>query len=329
MRRKMVTCLLTIALLSIVPFVEAQQPKKVARIGFLLANTRSSESNRVEALRQGLREVGYVEGKNIVIEHRYAAGKLDWLPDLAAELVRLKVDAIVTTGTPSTHAAQQATKTIPIVMTLVGTPVPRFVASLARPGGNITGLTQVRRDLNGKRIELLKEAFPKISLVAMFANTALPDQEMREDFRQAQVAADALGVKLLSLEVRAPKPDFDGAFRTATSARVGALIVAPGPAVNLYRKRLAELAAKNRLPAMYPSSEFVDDGGLLSYGPDYDDLIRRGAIYVDKILKGRKPAELPVEQPTKFELVINLKTAKQIGLTIPPNVLARADKVIR
>jgi putative ABC transport system substrate-binding protein len=331
MIRKVVICVLTTALLSIAPFVEAQQARKVYRIGYLSAQSSSAESSRLGGFRQGLRELGYVEGKNIVIEYRFVEGKLDRLPDLAAELVQLKVDMIIVTGSPSTRAAQQATRTVPLVMTVVGDPIEAgFVASLARPGGNITGLTQVSPQLSGKRLELLKEAFPKISRVAVFVDGALRAQrQMSEVLQETQRAADALGVKLLSVEVRGPNPDLDGAFRTATGQRAGALIIPPGPSLILHRKRFLELTVKSRLAAMYGDSEWPEAGGLMSYGTDYVDLYRRAAPYVDKILKGRKPADLPVEQPTKFEFVVNLKAAKQIGLTIPPNVLARADKVIK
>ncbi len=308
---------------------EAQQTKKVPRIGYLSSTSLSAESSRLDGFRQALRDLGYVDEKNIVIEYRFAEGKFDRLPDLAAELVRLKVDVIVTTGSPATHAAQQATRTIPIVMTVVGDPVPRFVASLAKPGGNITGLTQITRELSGKRLELLKEAFPKISRVAVFDDATLTAQQISGNLQETQMAAEALGIKLQSLEVGGPNPDLDGAFRTATSQRAGALIILPGPVLELHRKRVVDLAAKSRLPAIYPSSQFVEAGGLMSYAADFVDLYRRAATYVDKILKGAKPRDLPVEQPMKFEFVINLKTAKQIGLTIPPNVLARADKVIK
>ena len=309
--------------------VHAQQQGKVYRIGYLSAVSPSAESSRLGGFRQALRDLGYVDGKNIVIESRFAEGKFDRFPDLAAELVRLKVDVIVTGGSPATGAAQQATRTIPLVMTLVGDPVPRFVVSLAKPGGNITGLTSMVSDLSGKRLELLKEAFPKISRVTVFVDGAFAAQQISEALQETQLAAGALGIKLHSLEVRGPNPDLDGAFKTATSERAGALIILPGPVLFLHRKRVVELTAKSRLPAIYPTSEFVEAGGLMSYAPDFVDLYRRAAIYVDKILKGTKPADLPVEQPRKFEFVINLKTAKQIGVTIPPNVLARADKVIR
>jgi ABC-type uncharacterized transport system substrate-binding protein len=307
----------------------AQQQGKVPRIGYLSSTSPSAESSRLDGFRQALRELGHVEGKNIVVEYRFAEGKFDRLPDLAAELVRIKVDVIVTTGSPATHAAQQATRTSPIVMTMVGNPVPRFVVSLAKPGGNITGLTQITRELSGKRLELLKETFPKISRVTVFDDAALTAQQFSGNLQETQMAAEAFGIKLQSLELGGPNPDLDGAFRTATSQRADALVILPGPSLVVHRKRVVELAAKNRLPAIYPTKEFVEAGGLMFYGVDAVDLYRRAATFVDKILRGAKPADLPVEQPTKFELVINLRTAKQIGLTIPPNVLARADRVIR
>jgi len=314
--------------LLVAPLVaEAQQAGKVPRIGVLLGNSQSSHSTHVEAFRQGLRERGNVEGRNIVIEYRYGDANLDRLPKLAADLVGLNVDVIVTSGTPSTRAAQQATRTIPIVMTLVGDP-SRFIASLAKPGGNITGLTQISAELDGKRLELLKEAFPKVSHVAVLVDPTRSAQGVIGALQHTRMAAEALGVKLLPLELRGPNPDLEGAFRAATSERVGALLVAPGPATELHKKRVVVLAAKSRLPAMYGPREFADLGGLMAYAPSYPDLFRRAATYVDKILKGAKPADLPVEQPTKFELVINLKTAKALGLTIPQTLLLRADQVI-
>jgi putative ABC transport system substrate-binding protein len=306
---------------------EAQPAGKVPRIGVLLTNSQSSASTRIEAFRQRLRERGYVEGQNIVIAYRYGDGKLDRLPKLAAELVGLNVDLIVTGGAPPTRAAQRATRTIPIVMTIVGDPIADgFIGSLSKPGGNITGLTQIAAELGGKRLELLKEAFPKVSRVAVLVDPASSAQGMIG--RDTRMAAEALGVKLLSLELRGPNPDLEGAFRTAATERVGALLVAPGPAIALHTKRVVDLAAKSRLPAMYASSEFVDLGGLMSYAPSIPDLFRQAATYVDRILKGAKPVDLPVEQPTKFELVINLKTAKALRLAIPPSVLVRADRVI-
>ena len=322
---------LALLLLLLAPLVASAQPAgKVYRIGVLLTTSQSFESTRIEAFRQGLRERGYVEGQNIIIEYRYGDGKLDRLPKLAADLVGLNVDLIVASGSQPTRAAQQATRTIPIVMTLVGDPVAGgFIASLSKPGGNITGLTQITTELSGKRLELLKDVFPKASRVAVLVDPATSfSQGAIGVLQPTRMAAEALGVKLLTLELRGPNPDLDGAFRTATSERVGALLVAPGPAVSLHSKRVVDLAAKSRLPAMYGSSDFVDLGGLMSYGPSLPDLFRRAATYVDKILKGAKPADLPVEQPTTFELVINVKTAKALGLTIPPSVLVRADRVI-
>jgi putative tryptophan/tyrosine transport system substrate-binding protein len=304
---------------------EAQEAKKVFRIGLLVAVNQVSVSSRIDAFRQGLRQLGYIEGKNIVIEFRYADGKLDRLPDLAAELVGLKVDLIVCGGIPPTRAAQRATKTIPIVMTNVGNPAG-LVDSLAKPGGNTTGLTQMAGELSGKRLDLLREAFPKISRLAVFIDGGLTPQTTLEELK---APAEAWRIKIHPVEIRGPNPDFDAAFRAVASEHVNALLITPQPVLNLNRKRVVELAAKSRLPAIYAAREFVDIGGLMSYGPEYDDLFRRAAIYVDKILKGIKPADLPVEQPMKFEFIINLKTAKQIGLTIPPNVLARADRVIR
>ena len=321
---------LTVTLVGCVAMAEAQQAGTVYRIGYLSTQSPSADPARLDGFRKALRDLGYVEGKNIVIEYRFAEGKLDRLPDLAAELVRLKVDVMVTGGTPGTRAAQQATRTIPLVMTVVGDPIEAgFVAGLAKPGGNITGLTQMSPQLSGKRLELLKEAVPKVSRVAAFVDAALMAQQLFSSLQETQMAAAALGIKLQSLEIMGPNPDLDGAFRTATSQRAGALIVLGGPILELHRKRVVDLAAKSRLPAMYFNSQFVEAGGLMSYGPDLVDLFRRAATYVDKILKGRKPADLPVEQPMKFEFIINLKAAKQIGVTIPPNVLVRADKVIK
>jgi putative ABC transport system substrate-binding protein len=303
---------------------EAQQPGKVPRIGLLAGGSLASSAPLVEAFRQGLRELGYVEGKNLIIEERYAEGQLERYPALAAELVRLKMDIIVCSGRPSTQAARQATSTIPIVMAAVGNPIGSgFVASLARPGGNVTGLTTIRKDLTGKRLELLTEAAPKISRVAV-----LWGPPAASNFKETEVVAGSLGLELQSLEVR-NSGDLEGAFRAATKERAQALVALRNPTIFNERKRIAELAIKSRLPAIYDDKEFVDASGLMSYGTNQADLYRHVAVYVDKILKGSKPADLPVEQPMKFEFIVNLKTAKQIGLTIPPNVLARADKVIR
>ncbi len=305
----------------------AQQPARIHRIGILISPSASAYSARVEAFRQRLRELGYVEGKNLVIEYRYADGKLDRLPDLAAELVRLKVDIIVTIGPGPTLAAKKASGTIPIVFAGASDPVGTgLVSSLAQPGGNITGLSLMAPDLDGKRLELLKEAVPKVARMAFLwrsggsrGNLPLTDME---------AAAKALGLKLLSLEVRS-LDDFEDAFARAKKERAQALITTTGALINTQQRRVLDFATKNRLPAIYHYSEFAEAGGLMSYGPNNADVFRRAADFVDKILKGAKPADLPVQQATKFEFIINLKAAKQIGLTIPPNVLARADKVIR
>src|SRR3990172_1831051 len=306
---------------------EPQQPKKVPRIGFLATVSPSTISDRVEAFRQGLRELGYVEGKNIVIEWRYAEGKADRLPGLAAELVRLKVDLIVTAGSPVTRSAKEATSTIPIVMGLDPDPVGNgFVASLARPGGNITGLSTLSPEISGKQLELLKETVTKLSRVAVLGNSTSPGNA--QALSEMELAAGALKVKLQYLDVLSPK-DIETTFRAASKGRAGAVLVLPSPVLTSQRTQIVDLAVKSRLPAIYWRSDFVEAGGLMSYGASQNDLDRRAATYVDKILKGRTPADLPVEQPMKFEFIVNLKAAKQIGLTIPPNVLVRADKVIR
>jgi putative tryptophan/tyrosine transport system substrate-binding protein len=305
----------------------ASQQTKVPRIGFLGAAYSSTNSARIEGFRQGLRDLGYVEGKNIVIEYRWAEGKSERLPDLAADLVRLKVDIIVTAGPTATRPAREATSTIPIVMAFDNDPVGSgFVASLARPGGNITGLSAVFPELSGKRLELLKEVIPKLSRIAAFGTSNQPgtDQTLRETERAAAV----LGVQLQFLDIRDPK-DVETVFQAARKGRADAILVLSSPVIFSRRTQIAALAVKNRLPVIFPQNEFVEDGGLMSYAPNYADLFRRAATYVDKILKGAKPSELPVEQPTKFEFIMNLKAAKQIGLTIPPNVLARADRVIK
>jgi len=332
MRLKTVRLVVMLALVILTaPLIaEAQQPKNVPRIGLLITNSRSSESTSIEAFHRGLQELGYVEGQNIVIEYRYADGKLEQLPQFAAELVRLNVEVIVTTGTPPTRAAQHATKTIPIVMTVVGDPIEAgFVASLAKPGGNITGLTVMSRQLSGKRLELLKEASPEISRVAVFVDGTLTAQQLSASLQEAQLASHAVGITLQYLDVQGPNPDLDGAFSTATSQRAEALIIPPGPVLNLHKKRVVDLVAQSRLPAMYFTRGFVEAGGLMSYGPSPSDNWRRAATYVDKILKGAQPADLPVEQPMKFELVINLKTAKALGITMPPSLLLLADEVIQ
>ena len=318
---------LTIAMMVAGATAEAQQPKKVPRIGFLSAVSPSTISARVEAFLQGLRELGYVEGKNIFIEWRFAQGKFDRLPSLAAELVRLKVDVIVAEAPTSTRSAKQATVTIPIVMMFDEDPVGSgFVASLAHPGGNITGLSSLNPEISGKQLELLKEIVPKLSRVAVLGDVTRPGTP--QALREINVTADAFRVHVQYLEVREPK-DIEIAFRVASQEHADAVLVLGSPVLNSQRKRVVELAVKSRLPAIYPRQEAVEDGGLMSYGASIADLSRRAATYVDEILKGAKPADLPVEQPKNFELIINLKAAKQIGLTIPPNVLARADRVIK
>jgi ABC-type uncharacterized transport system substrate-binding protein len=318
--------LITGILLAFVQQAEAQQADKIPRIGFLI-NSPSVFPGRTGAFRQGLRELGYVEGKNLVIEWRSTEGKLDRAPTLATELVRLKVDILVSAGPTSTAFLKEATTTIPIVMGFDTDPVGNgLVASLARPGSNVTGLSVLSPELGGKRLELLKEIIPKLSRIAVVGSSTLPGNA--QTFRETELAAEALRVTLLYDDVLSPK-DIEAAFQRAFKGRADAVLALGNSVLNAYRAKVADLAVKNRLPAMYYAAEFVEDGGLISYGVDFPDLFRRAATYVDKILKGAKPAELPVEQPTKFELVINLKTAKQIGLIIPPNVLARADKVIR
>ena len=314
-------------LLAVVVIAEAQQPTKVPRIGYLTGNFPSAIAERTEAFRQGLRELGYVEGKDIVIEYRYAEGKLERLPTLVSELVRLKVDVIVTGGPAATRPAKEATATIPIVMAQVNDPVGNgFVASLARPGGNITGLATLGPEISGKHLELLKETVPKLSRVAVLGASIQPGNA--QALREIELAAGAFGVRIQYLDVLSSK-DIETAFRAASKGRADAILVLQSPVLFSQRKQIAELNAKSRLPAIYYSTEFVDEGGLMYYGANTPDLFRRAATYVDKILKGAKPAALPVEQPRKFEFIINLKAAKQIGLTIPPNVLARADRVIK
>jgi putative ABC transport system substrate-binding protein len=307
---------------------EAQQPTKILRIGFLAAATPATAAHLLEAFKQGLHEHGYVEGKNTVLELRFGEGKAEQFPILAAELVRLKVDVIVALTNPVIDAVRQATQTIPIIMPAASDPVGAgFVASLARPGGNITGLTGYSPELNGKRLEILKKAFPKLSRVALLLSPNFPGSTL--DLKETESAARALGLRMQPLEVR-DDSDIDRSFKAMIKERADALTMFPGhPVLFVNRKKIVELAANDRLPTMYSLIEFVEAGGLMFYGPDLLVGYRRAADYVDKILKGAKPAELPVEQPTKFDLVINLKTANQIGLTIPPNVLARADRVIK
>jgi ABC-type uncharacterized transport system substrate-binding protein len=325
MSRK-IFCLALCALLFALCFsVQAQPAGKVPRIGILAPGSSAFPTSAYhDSFRHGLRELGYIEGKNIFIEIRYAEGKQDQLSDVATELVKLKVDVIVTATRPGVLAAKNATSAIPIVFAAVGDPVRAgLVSSLARPGGNITGLSIIETELFGKRLELLKETFPKITRVAYFREaTSQGTAEMQA------AAARALGLQLQSLEVRSAK-DFDGAFQAILKERAQALTTAASPVISTNQQRIVAFAAKNRLPALYPYSEFIEAGGLMFYGVSFSDLFRRAATYVDKILKGAKPADLPVEQPTKFDFVINLITAKQIGVTIPPNVLVRADKVIK
>jgi putative tryptophan/tyrosine transport system substrate-binding protein len=321
MKKAAVLSILVVAmLLAVGAIAEAQQPTNVPRIGYVATTAPDTPNNL--AFRQGLRDLGYIDGKNILVEDRYAAGKADRIPSFVAELVQLKVAVIVSPTLAAIRAAKQATKTIPIVMVIPDDPVATgLVDSLARPGGNVTGLTRLTQELNGKRLELLKEVVPTTSRVGVLLVAGFTV------FREYEAAARALKIQLQSLEVRAPNPDLEGAFRDAVKGRVRALI-APRALVG-YRKQIADLAIKNRLPLMSEGSDFVDAGGLVSYSADDAENYKRAAYYVDRILKGAKPADLPVEQPTKFEFVINLKTAKQIGVTIPPNVLARADRVIR
>ena len=324
--RKSLSLLLTMLALCGGPAkAEAQQPTKIRRIGYL--TSASGLGPREAAFRQGLRDLGYVEGQNIAIEYRFADGKLDHLADRAFELVRLKVDVIVTPSTLDAHAARQATSTIPIVMAASGDAVGAgVVASLARPGGNITGLTALAGELNGKRLEIVKEAVPGLTRVAVLWNAANPDTA--RDVEETQLQARPLGLQVQTLEVRGLN-DFESAFRAATGKRAGALLTLTDALTLTSQSRIVDLAAKSRLPAIYGEGGFVEAGGLMSYGPNDADLFRRAATYVDKILKGAKPGDLPVEQPTRFEFIINLKAAKQIGLKMPPNVLARADKVIK
>jgi ABC-type uncharacterized transport system substrate-binding protein len=319
--------LVVVVLLAVAVIAEAQQPKKMPRIGYLTGASSSAIAFRIEAFRQGLRELGYVEGKNIAIEYRHAQGNFPRQKELAAELARLNVDVIVTSGPASTRAARETTSTIPIVMTFDSDPVGSgSVASLARPGGNITGLSTLAPEISGKQLELLKESVPKLSRVAVLGSSANPGNA--RVLGEMEAVAQAFSVKLQYRDILAAK-EIEEAFRTVSNERADAVVVLAGTIIIAQRTRIAEMAIKSRLPSIYERREFVEAGGLMSYGISIIELDRRAATYVDKILKGTKPADLPVEQPTKFEFVINLKTAKQIGLTIPPNVLARADKVIK
>ncbi len=325
MKRRIVICLLTAALVPTVSLAEAQPPKKVPRIGFLASGSPSSMSSRTEALRQGLRELGYVEGKDIVIEYRYAEGQADRFRDLAAELARLKPDVLIGGGTPGIRALMSATGTIPIVMAAIGDAVQGgFVRSLSRPGGNVTGHSFLDPEISAKRLQLLKEVLPRLSRVAVLRHP----ESGKASLDATLVASQSLKVQIQVLEVHGPD-EFAGALATAKKGGAEAIDVLASPILAAHRKALVELAVKHRLPGIYESNDFVEAGGLLSYGADLNDLYRRAATYVDKILKGAKPADLPVEQPTKFQFVINLKTAKQIGLTMPQSVLYRADNVIK
>lgn len=322
--------LLAIVLLAIFSPANAQpQPVKIPRIGFVSGTGDTNNPGPfVDAFRRGLQDLGYVEGKNILVEYRYIEGDRNRVPSFVAELIQLKVDTVVTSEQSWIRAAKQVTKTIPIVMVINGDPVAiGLVESLARPGGNITGLTRLNRELSGKRLELLKEVIPTISRVAVL--TLADATTLRGGLKEYQAAARALKIPLQSLEVRSPNPDLEGAFREAVKGRVTAVVTPRSSLVNPYAKRIADLAIKNRLPSMYEASQYVEAGGLMSYSADDAESFRRAAIYVDKILKGTKPADLPVEQPTKFEFVINLKTAKALNLTIAQSVLFRADKVIK
>jgi putative ABC transport system substrate-binding protein len=327
--RKVFICLaLSTMLLALGLPAQAQQPKKIAKIGYLVPSTPAGGAHLLEAFRQGLRELGYVEGKTFVLELRYGEARLERLPELARELVGLKVDVIVTGTDAAIAAVKRETQTIPIVMMGSTDPVGTgFVASLARPGGNVTGLSSMSPELSGKRLELLREVVPGLSRVAFLWNPDIRGALL--DYNQTEGAARSLRLQLQSVEVNRAE-DLDRAFSAVTKERAQVLIVqTPNPVLFSNPGQIASFAQRNRLPSMYGQKEFVDAGGLMSYGPSNPDMRRRAAIYVDKILKGAKPADLPVEQPTKFELVINLKTAKQIGVTIPPNVLARADQVIK
>jgi len=331
MRRKFSLWLLATCIATTVSLAEAQQPTKVPLIGFLnVSSAIDTETKlRLDAFRQGLRELGYVEGKNINIEYRYAEGKLERLPELAAELVQLKVDIIVAASGTVARAAKTASATIPIVMAVAGDLTSGgLVDSLARPGGNVTGLYQYSPELVGKRLELLKEVVPKVTRFAFLNSTdGTAAKSGFED--QGKAAAKFLGVQFQFLEIKAPASDLDGAFLALRKQRTGALVISSAPLLGLQRRRVLKLVEQNRLPAIYPDQTWSAAGGLISYGANLLDLYRRAATYVDKILKGRKPADLPVEQPMKFEFIVNLNAAKQIGLTIPPNVLVRADRVIR
>ena len=327
MNKNTITLLVVSLVLTSLHLAEAQQAKKVPRIGFIVPGFPSTSQPNVDAFIQGLRKLGYIEGQNVAIDYRYAEGSNDRLTDLAAELVRLQVDVIVTGSTIAVGAAKKLTGTIPIVMAGLGDPIGTgLVASLSRPGGNVTGLSSFGPELSTKRLELLKETVPRVSRVAILFNGANPSNLV--SLKEIEIAAPVLGVQLQPLDVRGAD-DFEPAFDIANRRRANALLVQRDPLNQAHQTRIVALAAKRKLPAMYPGIEYVTVGGLMSYGVSTNDLYRRAATYVDKILKGTKPADLPVEQPMKFEFIVSLKAAKQIGLTVPPNVLVRADKVIK
>jgi ABC-type uncharacterized transport system substrate-binding protein len=327
-KKKIITLGLCAMLFTLCPSADAQQTGKVFRVGFLDASTASGSAVLVDAFRQELTKLGWVAGKNITIEYRFAEGKNDRLPELAADLVRLKVDLIITAGAPPVLAAKKATTTIPIVMAAVGDPVGwdvGLVTSLARPGGNVTGFSALSAELGTKRLEILRDSVSKLARVGLL----WPGVGQASQMKQLRAAAPALKLKLEEIATQTDSKSLENAFQTAKQKRVNAIMTTQNRTFFSERKWIAELAVKYRLPAIYFQKEFVDEGGLMSYGADFDDLFRRAAVYVDKILKGAKPADLPVQQATKFEFVINLKAAKQIGLTIPVRVLERANKVIK
>jgi len=322
---RLVVNVLVLLVVFVVPAI-AQQPNKVPRIGYLNGGSSSVIADRIEAFRQGLRDIGYIEGKNIVIEYRWAEGKNERLPELAAELVRLQVAILVTSSTAATKAVKQITTEIPTVVASAGDLVGEgIVASLSRPGGNITGLTSMSPDLSGKRLAILNESIPKATRIAVIWHRNPNDER---EVKQTEMAAQTMRLNLQSLPIESPD-EFQNAYAAMRKEQARALIFIQGPFIGVYRKQLLELAVRNRLPSICDDPSWTEDGCLMSYGPDRRDMFRRAATYVDKILKGAKPADLPVEQPTKFELVINLKTAKEIGLVVPQRVLLKADRVIK
>ena len=330
MIKKIIFLVLCSLLLAPCSAVEAQQPTKVARIGFLDNSSASGNAPLFEAFRQEMRKLGWIEGKNFTLEYRFAEGKFDRLPDLAADLVRLKVDLIMVSGGQPALAAQSATTTIPIVMANAGDPVAfGLVASLGRPGGNVTGLSSLVPELNSKRLEILKDTVPKLVRVGFLSPSGAGGPAAEATMKEIRPVALGLKIKLEEIDAQLDAKGLESAFQTAKQKQVGAIMTSTGNPFFTERKRIVELAVKHRLPAIYPQKEFVDAGGLMSYGANYDDLYRRAAVYVDKILKGAKPADLPVQQATKFEFIINLKAAKQIGLVIPNRVLERANQVIK